>query len=615
MSTKMKQLKSIFMLLAFLVLFASCSRELEVTPCRWLDELSKTPVLATADVSGMSLVTKDVTTTTASLESGFNVKAYNTNNTLAWSYLFTPSGEGLYTHEDAKWMKAGNMIFRASYPKAFSFNDDGTIVFDKSVSTFPLVYDPVVAVTTAVPSEGNAPVNFKFYHVSSQIRMNVENNSDWDIRVNAKLVNFYGRGTFTYSNPVEITFEDGISRTKLPASTWSVTDADLNGAAVGNTAGSLAEPLVKGAKAQDLLISNIVPVPVVPHTGANGNEIGATQVVYTIYWTNDKNGNGKEDMGEAEHIEITREVTGLVPGVVYIYTLTVNGDYTPQAAISTAVVDDFASIPIDFSASPWAKNSYTVALSSNNTAYGSVVGEGTYTEGAEVTISAVPAEGYVFKRWSDGVTEASRTFNISGDMNLQAIFAEKATWNNLYIQFSNAWQVTSADAMTVADDNHTWTRKVTVTESNQGWDGTYGFLIPTGTGYNDKIYNLDSGNPGHLKLQGSMDPYVYIPISLGDWIITFNDKTLEYTITAQSAVRDQLATLITWLEDEENDPNEYEYTEESLDAYNAALAAAKAALAGTDYDAMETALDNLRNAYYGLVIPGSSAPLPDLPNV
>lgn len=74
-----------------------------------------------------------------------------------------------------------------------------------------------------------------------------------------------------------------------------------------------------------------------------------------------------------------------------------------------------------------------------------------------------------------------------------------------------------------------------------------------------------------------------------------------------------LANLIAWLEDEENDPNEYEYTEETLAVYNEALAAAKAVVDGDDYDAIEAALAALREAYYGLKTKGGSSELPDLP--
>ena len=171
----------------------------------------------------------------------------------------------------------------------------------------------------------------------------------------------------------------------------------------------------------------------------------------------------------------------------------------------------------------------------------------------------------------------------------------------------------NANKMTQGDDNHTWTKKLSVTEANKGWDGTIGFIIPTGTSYSAKVFNLDKNNPGHVVLLSSDQTYVYIPVETGDWILTLNDKTLEYTLTSQSSATDELTALIQWLEDPENDPNEYEYTEETLAAYNQALAAAKEAVQSGDYDTVTAAMATLREKYYALQTKGGSSTLPDLP--
>ena len=617
----MKTVKLFFSAVAILILASACHNHLDITPDSWLNELSSNRVIAQADVNGLSSVTKATTTaTTASLSAGFNVFASNVQNEPLWNYEFTPDGEGHFTNENAMWVKAGKMTFRAVYPKDMTIENDGTMGPDNFGVTCALEKDPLVAVTTTSPTEdGSAPVHFTFYHVASQIRANVVNNSDWDVRVHADLVSYYRTGTFTWKEPVNVTLPDGTTVKKLPASCWAQPsdETDYVGSAVGNTAGSVNAPLTRGDAAQNLIVSNIVPVVAEAKTmtGVSGNtyERAATHVKYTIYWTNDKNGNGQEDSGECESFEVTKEITSLVPGVAYIFTLEINGDYEPTALISTATVDAFTPVTETIPVSPWAKAEYTITLTSSNEEFGTVEGAGVYKEGTQITISAIPATGYVFKRWSDGDTNAERTFVVSEDLNLTAIFAEKATWSALYVQFSSAWSVSNADKMEVADDNHTWTKKLTVTDSNVGWDGSIGFVIPTGTSYSAKVYNLDNNNPGHLVLKSSSDTYVYIPVELGEWILTFNDKTLEYSIEAQSAVADELAALIAWLQDEENDPNEYEYTDESLAAYNQALAEAIAALEGTDYDAMSAAMANLREKYYQLVPKGGSSTLPDLP--
>ena len=54
---------------------------------------------------------------------------------------------------------------------------------------------------------------------------------------------------------------------------------------------------------------------------------------------------------------------------------------------------------------------------------GSVSGGGEYTHGTTVTLTATPAEHYVFEMWSDGVTTASRSVKVEKDASFTAIFA------------------------------------------------------------------------------------------------------------------------------------------------------------------------------------------------
>jgi len=65
-------------------------------------------------------------------------------------------------------------------------------------------------------------------------------------------------------------------------------------------------------------------------------------------------------------------------------------------------------------------NSYTITLTAG--AGGTVSGGGTYSYGTPVTITATPNDCYEFVKWSDNDTNPSRTFNVSGDMNVSAEF-------------------------------------------------------------------------------------------------------------------------------------------------------------------------------------------------
>ena len=149
----MKQIKSILLIAAALVSLTACHNHLDLTPDGWLTELSSNRVFAKADVNGLDNVTKAATTaTTASLDAGFNVFASNVKNEPIWNYEFTADGEGHFTNENAMWVKAGKMTFRAVYPKDLTIGNDGTIGPDNYVNNWFLEKDPLVAVTTTSPS-------------------------------------------------------------------------------------------------------------------------------------------------------------------------------------------------------------------------------------------------------------------------------------------------------------------------------------------------------------------------------------------------------------------------------------------------------------------------------
>ncbi|MGM9718919.1 MAG: hypothetical protein ACI3YQ_11780, partial [Prevotella sp.] len=63
-------------------------------------------------------------------------------------------------------------------------------------------------------------------------------------------------------------------------------------------------------------------------------------------------------------------------------------------------------------------------VESNNEAWGTVEGGGEYPEGTEVNIVAKPKSGYKFTQWSDGDTNASRTYVTKAEAEtLTATFA------------------------------------------------------------------------------------------------------------------------------------------------------------------------------------------------
>ncbi len=70
------------------------------------------------------------------------------------------------------------------------------------------------------------------------------------------------------------------------------------------------------------------------------------------------------------------------------------------------------------------EQTWTVTVSANNSSYGSVSGGGTYANGSTTTISATPSTGYIFVKWSNGLTNATETITVISDTTLVAEFAE-----------------------------------------------------------------------------------------------------------------------------------------------------------------------------------------------
>lgn len=69
---------------------------------------------------------------------------------------------------------------------------------------------------------------------------------------------------------------------------------------------------------------------------------------------------------------------------------------------------------------------YTITVNSNNTAWGTVTGGGTYAENATATLTATAKEGYKFVQWNDGNTTNPRTITVTADATYTATFAENA---------------------------------------------------------------------------------------------------------------------------------------------------------------------------------------------
>ena len=75
---------------------------------------------------------------------------------------------------------------------------------------------------------------------------------------------------------------------------------------------------------------------------------------------------------------------------------------------------------------------FALTLQANNAEWGLVSGGGSYAEGTEVQIEASPAGGYKFVKWSDGDTNAQRTYTTTAEaVTLTAEFAAEEGDENI----------------------------------------------------------------------------------------------------------------------------------------------------------------------------------------
>ena len=102
---------------------------------------------------------------------------------------------------------------------------------------------------------------------------------------------------------------------------------------------------------------------------------------------------------------------------------TENGSVVSTNASYTFNVTSNRNLVANFTAQP---QTYTITVSANPTNGGTVTGGGTYNQGQSCTVTATPASGYTFLRWTENgnqvSTNASYTFTVNANRNLIANF-------------------------------------------------------------------------------------------------------------------------------------------------------------------------------------------------
>ena len=102
---------------------------------------------------------------------------------------------------------------------------------------------------------------------------------------------------------------------------------------------------------------------------------------------------------------------------------TENGNVVSSQACYTFTVNNNRNLVANFQAQP---QNYTISVSANPLLGGTVTGGGTFQQGQSCTVTATPATGYTFVRWTENgnpvSTNASYTFTVISNRNLVANF-------------------------------------------------------------------------------------------------------------------------------------------------------------------------------------------------
>ncbi len=105
---------------------------------------------------------------------------------------------------------------------------------------------------------------------------------------------------------------------------------------------------------------------------------------------------------------------------------TENGTVVSTQASYTFTVNASRTLVANFQAQP---QNYTITVSANPTAGGTVTGGGTYQQGQSCTVVATANNGYTFTNWTENgtvvSTEARYTFTVTGNRTLVANFSQQ----------------------------------------------------------------------------------------------------------------------------------------------------------------------------------------------
>ena len=195
---------------------------------------------------------------------------------------------------------------------------------------------------------------------------------------------------------------------------------------------------------------------------------------------------------------------------------------------------------------------YTLTVVSNNTAWGTVSGGGTYNAGATATLTATAAAGYHFVQWQDGNTQNPRTVTVTGNATYTATFASDASCAVTSFPWTEGFEGGIGACWSTIDNNN----------DGYGWEALGGFGN-NGSSYSAASYSYVNGVGALTPDNWLVSPAIVVPATGSydlSWAVSAsnNDYPEEHyavyvataktvaAFTATTAVYEETLTAAQW---------------------------------------------------------------------
>ncbi len=176
----------------------------------------------------------------------------------------------------------------------------------------------------------------------------------------------------------------------------------------------------------DLLNTNTIPTALLNYGFATvDGYLGQGAADTNFFYVHSRRTNSGLKVS-TQFIHVESDDTYAAYGTDAAYTKAVNsyGGLTPDVYLDpNSVVNVIYDGDDDEGIAPEGPTNVVITAQPNDAAMGSVTGGGTYVQGASVTLTATPNEGYRFVQWSNGRATATITVTADADATYTATFA------------------------------------------------------------------------------------------------------------------------------------------------------------------------------------------------